>query len=187
MKGGQWWRFQYARKGVLKGSKRMDTFRIILRILYKLCRKRRETPQTHPPREMSETEWELPSKTDDIWNVNRCKAVIVSFYEGICSFHDDFPPHASSHTLLWHRIDVTSWNSTKSGNQTKMDVSTRGKLPSPLRSKGYGGVSQCSENDAWSEMDKRCLGTGALSAVRRWYCVADLPGIYVLAGGQVWG
>lgn len=94
---------------------------------------------------------------DDILNINRGKAVIVSFYEGICSFHDDFPPHTSSHTLLWHRIDVTSWNSTKSGNQTKMDVSTRGKLRSPLRSKGYGGVSQSSENDAWSEMDKNVL------------------------------
>lgn len=55
----------------------------------------------------------------DIWNVNRCKAVIVSFYEAICSFHDDFPPHTSSHALLWHRIDVTSWNSKRNGNHTK--------------------------------------------------------------------
>lgn len=31
--------------------------------------------------------------SDDTWNVNKCKAVMVSFYEGVCSFHDDLPPH----------------------------------------------------------------------------------------------
>lgn len=49
----------------------------------------------------------------------------------------------------------------------KIDVSTKGKLPSPLRSEGCDGVSQSSENDAQSEMVKKYLSTEALSAVRR--------------------
>lgn len=35
-----------------------------------------------------------------------------------------------------------------------MDATAKDKLPSTLRSKGHGGVSQSSQNDARSEMDK---------------------------------
>lgn len=67
--------------------------------------------------------------SDDTWNVNKCKAVMVSFYEGICSFHDDLPPHTSSPTFLWCRIDMTSGNSKKNRNQTKWMLLPRADYP----------------------------------------------------------
>lgn len=136
-------------------------------MVYKWCKKPREMPQTHPIREMSVTQnesycpklLEFQQPCDDIWNVNRCQAVIVSFYEDIYSFRGDFSPCTSSCTLLWHRTDVSSWNSKKRGNQVdKMDATAKDKLTSTLRSKGHGGVSQSSQNDARSEMDKWWLG-----------------------------
>lgn len=69
---------------------------------------------------------------DDIWDVNKCKAVMVSFCEGICSFHDDLPPHTNSPTLLWCRIDVTSWNSKKNRNQTRWMLPQRADYPAVI-------------------------------------------------------
>lgn len=99
--------------------------------------------------------------SDNIWNVNKCKTVMVSFCECIFFFHDDFPPHTSSPTLLWCRIHVTSWNSQKNRNQRKMDCSTKGRLSCLFRNKGSCGVSQSSVNDVSSEMYKRCRSTEA--------------------------
>lgn len=104
----------------------------------------------HPIREIPVTEWELLSKTawvltalrDDIWDVCRCQAAIVSFDEVIYSSDTDFSPCTSACTLLWDRIDVISWNSKKSRNRVdKMDATTKETLLSTLRSKGYGDES----------------------------------------------
>lgn len=122
----------------------------------------------HPIREIPVTEWELLPETawvltalcDDIWDVSRCQAAIVSFDEVIYWFDTDFFPCTSACTLLWHRIEVISWNYKKSRNWVdKMDATTKETLLSTLRSKGYCDVSQSSQHSTSREMDKWWLGT----------------------------
>lgn len=63
VKGGQGWRCWIIGAGVLKESKRMYTFRLVLSVLHERCRKSREMPQTSPHREVPEMERQQLFKT----------------------------------------------------------------------------------------------------------------------------